>query len=201
MNGKVAVLIGSESDRDTMESAAKYYEFFNIDMDLLIENINDFHPTLIVFSWRDIQIYAPVDGRGGNPLQNSFEVFYAKNPLRRLKGALGGVQLMQSHYGEIWRNQKLIRRGLNCARIHQNTVRIVIGGGAVSVFYEQLGKSLRPSPRHFIINAIQSAVVANIFPSGQSCIQSCGFGNNSDVFPHFVDVYGLLFHNTLYCAR
>jgi hypothetical protein len=39
--------------------------------------IDEFKPTLLVFSWRDIQIFAPVDGRGGNPLQNSFEVFYA----------------------------------------------------------------------------------------------------------------------------
>ena len=31
--------------------------------------IDQFRPTLLVFSWRDIQIYAPVDGRGGNPLQ------------------------------------------------------------------------------------------------------------------------------------
>ena len=30
MNGKAAVLIGSESDRETMESANPYYEYFNI---------------------------------------------------------------------------------------------------------------------------------------------------------------------------
>ncbi len=35
MNGKVAVLIGSESDRETMEYASKYYEYFNIEMDLM----------------------------------------------------------------------------------------------------------------------------------------------------------------------
>ena len=33
--------------------------------------IDEFKPTLLVFSWRDIQIYAPVGGRGGNPLQNA----------------------------------------------------------------------------------------------------------------------------------
>ena len=43
---------------------------------VLISTVDQFRPTLLVFSWRDIQIYAPVDGRGGNPLQNSFEVFY-----------------------------------------------------------------------------------------------------------------------------
>ena len=38
----------------------------------LARKIDEFRPHLIIFSWRDIQIYAPVDGRSGNPLQNSF---------------------------------------------------------------------------------------------------------------------------------
>jgi radical SAM superfamily enzyme YgiQ (UPF0313 family) len=83
-----------------------------------------------------------VDGRGGNPLQNSFEVFYARNPLRRLRGAIGGLRLMGAYYGELRRNLGLIRRGLRLARRHVPGARAVVGGGAVSVFYEQLGKSL-----------------------------------------------------------
>ena len=51
--------------------------------------VDEFKPTLLVFSWRDIQIYAPVGGRGGNPLQNAFEFYYAKNPLVKLRGGLG----------------------------------------------------------------------------------------------------------------
>ncbi|NJN57547.1 MAG: radical SAM protein, partial [Leptolyngbyaceae cyanobacterium SL_5_9] len=53
--------------------------------------IDEFQPTLLVFSWRDIQIYAPVGGRGGNPLQNAFEFYYARNPLLKLRGAIGGL--------------------------------------------------------------------------------------------------------------
>ncbi len=109
---------------------------------VLLRTIEAFRPTLLVFSWRDIQIYAPVDGRGGNPLQNSFEVFYASNPLHRLRGALGGLRLMGAFYGELWRNLRLVRRGLRRARRFHPAARVVIGGGAVSVFYEQLGKSL-----------------------------------------------------------
>ncbi len=109
---------------------------------VLLATVEQFRPTLLVFSWRDIQIYAPVDGRGGNPLQNSFEVFYARNPLKRLRGALGGLQLMASHYGELWRNLRLLRRGLRRARRFHPQARAVLGGGAVSVFYEQLGRSL-----------------------------------------------------------
>ena len=108
----------------------------------LEEAVASFRPTLLVFSWRDIQIYAPVDGRGGNPLQNSFEVFYARNPLRRLRGALGGLRLMGAYYGELRRNLALVRRGLRLARRHEPSARAVVGGGAVSVFYEQLGRSL-----------------------------------------------------------
>jgi radical SAM superfamily enzyme YgiQ (UPF0313 family) len=104
--------------------------------------VEAFQPTLLVFSWRDIQIYAPVDGRSGNPLQHSFEAFYARNPLKRLRGALGGLQLMRSFYGELWRNLGLVRRGLRWARRHHPEARAVIGGGAVSVFYEQLGRQL-----------------------------------------------------------
>ena len=78
----------------------------------LLATVAQFRSTLLVFSWRDIQIYAPVDGRGGNPLQHSFEVFCARDPLRRLRGAFGGLRLMRSHYGELWSNLSRVRRVL-----------------------------------------------------------------------------------------
>ena len=36
MYGKVAVLIGSESDRETMEGARQYFDYFQIEMDLKV---------------------------------------------------------------------------------------------------------------------------------------------------------------------
>ena len=36
MNGKAAVLIGSESDRSTLESAREYFDYFDIEMDLRV---------------------------------------------------------------------------------------------------------------------------------------------------------------------
>ncbi|MGK7877439.1 MAG: photosystem II high light acclimation radical SAM protein [Xenococcaceae cyanobacterium] len=104
--------------------------------------IDEFQPTLLVFSWRDIQIYAPVGGRGGNPLQNAFEFYYAKNPLIRLRGALGGMKVTTAYYGELWRNLGLIKRGLKRAKKYHTQARIIVGGGAVSVFYEQLKTKL-----------------------------------------------------------
>ena len=104
--------------------------------------IDKFQPNLMVFSWRDIQIYAPVGGRGGNPLQNAFEFYYAKNPFKKLRGAVNGLRLFTTYYAELWRNSQLVRRGLNRARRYHPEARAVIGGGAVSVFYEQLGSIL-----------------------------------------------------------
>ncbi|NJK99740.1 MAG: B12-binding domain-containing radical SAM protein [Spirulinaceae cyanobacterium SM2_1_0] len=111
--------------------------------------IDAYQPTLLVFSWRDIQIYAPVGGRAGNPLQNAFELYYAKNPLRRLRGAVGGLKVASAYYGELWRNQGLIRRGLKRARRYCPQARVVVGGGAVSVFYEQMATLL---PRGTIVS-------------------------------------------------
>jgi radical SAM superfamily enzyme YgiQ (UPF0313 family) len=134
----------------------------------LRQAIDKFRPTLLLFSWRDIQIYAPVDGRGGNPLQHSFEVFYARNPLRRLRGALGGLKLMGAYYGELLRNMRLIRRGLRWARRHQPTARVVLGGGAVSVFYEQLGRWL---PRGTVVSVGEGELLLEAMVRGESLQQ------------------------------
>ncbi len=126
--------------------------------------IDDFQPTLLVFSWRDIQIYAPVGGRGGNPLQNAFEFYYARNPLVRLRGALGGLRMATTYLTELFRNLSLIRRGLNRARRYQADVRCVVGGGAVSVFYEQLGKDL---PKGTILSVGEGEVLLEKLLRGQ----------------------------------
>jgi hypothetical protein len=40
----------------------------------------------------------PWGDAGGNPLQNAFEVFYARNPLVKLRGALGGSCMVTTVY-------------------------------------------------------------------------------------------------------
>lgn len=126
--------------------------------------IDEFRPTLLVFSWRDIQIYAPVGGRGGNPLQNAFEFYYARNPLVKLRGALGGLRMATSYLTELWRNEGLIKRGLKRARRYCPEVRLVVGGGAVSVFYEQLGNRL---PRGSIISVGEGEALLEKLLRGQ----------------------------------
>jgi radical SAM superfamily enzyme YgiQ (UPF0313 family) len=104
--------------------------------------IDEFCPTVLVFSWRDIQIYAPVGGRGGNPLQNAFEFYYALNPLTKLRGAMGGLRMVTTYLSELWQNTGLIKRGFKRALKHETAVKLVVGGGAVSVFYQQVGRML-----------------------------------------------------------
>ncbi|MEM9150827.1 MAG: photosystem II high light acclimation radical SAM protein [Cyanobacteria bacterium P01_F01_bin.3] len=109
---------------------------------VLDQRIDSFKPTVLVFSWRDIQIYAPVGGRGGNPLQNAFEFAYAPNPLIRLRGAIGGARMTATYLAELRRNEKLVKRGLKRARRYVPDAKVVVGGGAVSVFYEQMPQML-----------------------------------------------------------
>ncbi len=111
--------------------------------------IDEFQPTLLCFSWRDIQVYAPVGGRAGNPLQNAFEFFYSPNPAVKARAAVGGLRLTVDYYTELWRNLGLIRLGFEKARQYTPRCRMLLGGGAVSVFYEQLGPQV---PRGTIIS-------------------------------------------------
>ncbi|KJH72623.1 photosystem II high light acclimation radical SAM protein [Aliterella atlantica] len=126
--------------------------------------IDEFQPTLLVFSWRDIQIYAPVGGRGGNPLQNAFEFYYASNPLIKARGAVGGLRLAVSYYSELWRNKGLIERGLKRAQKYHQNARVVVGGGAVSVFYEQLSNKL---PKGTIVSVGEGETLLEKLLKGQ----------------------------------
>ncbi len=104
--------------------------------------IDDFQPNLLVFSLRDIQIYAPVGGRGGNPLQNAFEFNYARNPLIKMRGAMGGLRMVSTYLNELWQNTGLIKRGFKRAKRYCPDAKLVVGGGADSVFYEQVASMM-----------------------------------------------------------
>ncbi len=134
----------------------------------LRRKIDQFRPHLIVYSWRDIQIYAPVDGRSGNPLQNSFEVFYSNNIFKKIRGAWGGLKLITSHYEEINRNTSLVKMGLNRAQKYNKSVKVILGGGAVSVFYEQLGELL---PKGTIISVGEGENLIEKVIKGDSIIK------------------------------
>ena len=52
------------------------------------------------------------------------------------------MKLITSHYEEINRNTGLVKIGLKRAQKYNKSVKVILGGGAVSVFYEQLGRLL-----------------------------------------------------------
>ena len=133
----------------------------------LDECIDQFKPTLLIFSWRDIQIYAPVGGRGGNPLQNAFEFYYARNPFIKMRGAIGGLKVTTAYYAELWRNLGLIKRGLKRSQRYHPDVRAVVGGGAVSVFYEQLGDML---PKGTIVSVGEGEALLEKLLRGQNVL-------------------------------
>ncbi|MDX2270471.1 MAG: radical SAM protein [Cyanobacteriota bacterium] len=110
----------------------------------MLEEIDGFQPDLLVFSWRDIQVYAPVNGRAGNILQHSFEFLYSPSLWGKLRGSLNSFRLVAAYYGEIRRNTSLVRQGIRQAQRYRPQAQAVLGGGAVSVFYEQLARSLPP---------------------------------------------------------
>lgn len=126
-----------------------------------------FQPSLLVFSWRDIQIYAPVGGRGGNPLQHAFEFYYGANPWVQFRGAMGGLKVTTAYYSELWRNLGLIKRGLIQARRFNSEAHLVVGGGAVSVFYEQLRHSL---PQGTVVSVGEGELLLEKMLLGQSFV-------------------------------
>ena len=102
---------------------------------------------------------------GGNPLQNAFEYQYARNPLVKLRGAMGGLRMVTSYLKELRQNTGLIKRGLKRAKRHCPDVRMVVGGGAVSVFYEQMGKTL---PQGAIISVGEGETLLEKLLRGES---------------------------------
>ena len=72
---------------------------------------------------------------------------------------------MTSHYGELHRNQGLVRHGLARARRHHPQARAVLGGGARGVFYEQLGRSL---PKGTIVSVGEGEPLLEKLLQGQS---------------------------------
>jgi hypothetical protein len=67
-------------------------------------------------------------------------------PFIKLRGALGGLRLAASYYTELWRNLGLIQQGVKRSQKYHPEARAIVGGGAVSVFYEQLENKLPAEP-------------------------------------------------------
>ncbi len=112
----------------------------------------ELRPDLILFSWRDIQVFAPHEGDPS--LKYAFNFYYSRNPFKKAFASIKGLQYLWIYY----RN---IRQALSYPWLAYQTLpdsRLMIGGGAFSVFAEQLITKLPPSTIG-VIGEGESAVI------------------------------------------
>ena len=102
----------------------------------LARKISEFQPDLLAFSWRDVQIFAPHEG--DNSLRRAFEFYYSPNPLVRARAALDGLRMVWKYKNEFNKKLRLIKEGIRLAP----KARVMVGGGAFSVFADQIIKLL-----------------------------------------------------------
>ena len=102
----------------------------------LRKKIVSFEPDLLAFSWRDVQIFAPHEG--DNSLRRAFEFYYSPNPLIRARAAVDGLRMVWRYRNEFNKKLRLIKEGIRLAP----SARVMVGGGAFSVFAEQIIKLL-----------------------------------------------------------
>jgi radical SAM superfamily enzyme YgiQ (UPF0313 family) len=98
----------------------------------------ELHPDLVLFSWRDVQVFAPHEGDPS--LKYAFNFYYSPNPFKRLFASLKGLQYLWIYYQNI-------REVLSYPWLAHKTLpesRLMMGGGAFSVFAEQLITKLPP---------------------------------------------------------
>jgi len=94
----------------------------------LLKTVRDFNPDLVLFSWRDIQVFAPHEGDPS--LKYAFNFYYSQNPIKRIGASLKGLQFLLSYY-------QGIRENLSYPwQIHRHfpEKKMMIGGGRLWCF-------------------------------------------------------------------
>ncbi len=102
----------------------------------LRREIERIEPDVVAFSWRNIQIYAPKQEDAS--LENAFEFYYSKNPLRKLRAAIFGLKAILTQ-----RNNTNEILGCMKAVAKDYESRVVVGGPAFSIFPEQIINELK----------------------------------------------------------
>jgi hypothetical protein len=98
----------------------------------LREAVSDFHPDVIAFSWRDMQIFSPqyLDGA----MRDAFIFFHDPSASRKLRAAFRGVRDILTYRSAIARNCALIRR---TASAYPSLI-IALGGPSIRIFGDRL---------------------------------------------------------------
>ena len=103
---------------------------------MLEDALYSFKPDVIAFSWRDIQVFAPHEG--DDSLIHAFEFYYSLNPLKKLRSAIRGLAMVAGYHNAIRENLSYIR----LAKRLVPEAKVLLGGGAFSVFAEQIIREL-----------------------------------------------------------
>lgn len=103
---------------------------------VLRETVRDFSPGLIAFSWRDIQVFAPHEGDAS--LKFAFDFYYSLNPIKKAIASAQGLKYLWIYYQNLRENFSYIEQ---VRRLCPET-QLVVGGGAFSVFSEQVIRRL-----------------------------------------------------------
>jgi hypothetical protein len=101
---------------------------------LLTEQISDFRPDVIAFSWRDLQVFSPHDMDGA--MRHAFTFFYDPSPAKKAAAAIAGVGDIIYYKGALSEGLALVAAACKAAP----AARIAAGGPAVTIF----GELLRP---------------------------------------------------------
>jgi radical SAM superfamily enzyme YgiQ (UPF0313 family) len=97
-----------------------------------LARLRQFNPDLVCFSWRDIQVFAPHEGDPS--LKYAFNFYYSMNPFKKLTASIKGLGYLWTYYRGI---QDILSYFWTVHRQFPEK-RILVGGGAFSVFADQL---------------------------------------------------------------
>jgi radical SAM superfamily enzyme YgiQ (UPF0313 family) len=102
----------------------------------LREIVSSFKPDLIAFSWRDIQLFAPHEG--DRSLKYAIHFYYSLNPLKKLVASVQGLRHLWIYYSNLREHFTYFDQ------VHAEfpQIQVTVGGGAFSVFSEQIIKKL-----------------------------------------------------------
>lgn len=97
---------------------------------VLLETIAQRQPEAVAFSWRNIQPFSPNEADASLP--QAFTFYYDKNPIRKAKSALKGLQMVLDYNRRINSNFAL----MHAVRKNFPQVKIWAGGPAFGVFLD-----------------------------------------------------------------
>ena len=105
-------------------------------LNAITDMVDKFKPDIIAFSWRDIQIYAPHGG--DDSLELAFNFYYSSNIFKKLQAGIKGLSMVFTYENHLKEKLRLIKKTIK----NYPDKTYVIGGGAFSVFHNEIIKKL-----------------------------------------------------------